>query len=230
MNFEQMEQKILNQVEPKYVELLKSWASLRSIIEDVAAQRKDAEKAFSRSRREITGKSMSSINIFDFDAQSRVSEIVHLAESSGRSINSSCMRLIERLDTKCSMLWSDTTEPAIAEEIAKECHVLIEASDVSCDFSGSFQGTSFDHVGTIKFEPTRDSLRIEAKWELIAQEAKKKGVEKLFLEQQGVDAEHWNKHRTYVEAVKLFGDAKSSYSYSKAQKEFRKIQGFRDAD
>ena len=228
MTTNELDQK-LAKMQPALKALREAEASLRSVLESIASERRDAERAFSRAESEISIMTASRITVGAYDMESRIRNAIHAANSAGSNLNGACMRLVDRLDTKCSMLLQDGIDPALLEAIAKEFHQLNETSIVDLDFSGSFEGVSFGHVGTIRYEPTRDALRIEARWELLADEAKKKGGIRILLPQYGISESDWDTEEKYRLAVKDFTQATTSRQLKKVKPVFVSLGNYKDA-
>ena len=213
----------------EYTTLLGAEESLKEVLRGISEERKKAEREFSKQKREIARITSSVIDVYSYDLESRIRNAIHTANNAGEKLNSACLRLIVRLDTKCSLLYQDAVDPDIAEQIVKELHELNEAATVDIDFSGALNGVSFGHVGAIKYSPTSDTLRAEARWEVIAKEARKKGGIGVLLDKYGITKAEWNDHKKYEKAVLDFGKAESTAQMSKVKSVFKALGDFRDS-
>ncbi|MBO5868957.1 MAG: hypothetical protein J6Q54_08620, partial [Oscillospiraceae bacterium] len=203
-------------------------AALEDMLQDVQRQRRDAERSFDRDQREIQRMASTSINIYDYNMESTVRRIVSTADRAGKSLNGTCQRLVTKLDAKCDAVYVPGVSGVLMKKIAAEFHELNETSIVEIDFTGSFEGTSFGHVGDINYQPSRESLRMEARWEQVAKEAK--GLdESALLSKHGISRDAWVKHQAYEKAVTEQEKAKTSAAMRKALSALEALGDYRDA-
>ena len=221
--------KKLNEMAAEYNSLLDTESMMKKVLDEIAAERKKAEKSFSDAKREVLRLTSTTIDVSSYDLRSRISNVIQKATNSADNLSSTCMKLLTQLDTKCSMLYREDISADILKKIAEELHELNESSTINLDFGGSLNGISFGNVGTLKYEPDREALRIEARWEMLAETAKAKGGAKLLAKKYGIPEDVWEKQQKYENAKKLLTGAAKAYTCLRAKDIFKELGDFRNS-
>lgn len=216
-------------MEKKRKKLENDTKAVRSALSDIQTERQKAERKFSEAKRKIERMTSGYINIYSYDLESRIREVIETANDAGEELSKICVDLVKKLDKKCRPYIDDGIDPQLVKAIADELRELNETAVVDIDFTGSFEGTSFGNVGNIHYEPTREAKNIESDWRSKARLAKSVDIETELLKEFGISKKEHQRHCNYEAAVAKFKKATTSNKMKQAKTAFEALKGYLDA-
>lgn len=217
-------------MEKKRQKLEDDTKAIRSALSDIQTERQKAERKFGEAKRKIERMTSGYINVYSYDLESRIREVIETADDAGELLNKTCIDLVKKLDKKCRTYTYDGMDPHLIKAIADEIYELNETAVVDIDFTGSFEGTSFGNVGKIQYKATPETKSIESYWRTKARTSQTVGLEAALLKEFGIREKDYQRYRDYEAAVAKFKKAATSKEMVKAEVAFVALKGYLDAE
>jgi len=219
----------IDQMDKEYSAVLAAEKTLQGILDDVIKEHRDAQKQSSKEKIRISRMTASAIKVFSDSLRKDISDVIEAAHTSAGTLHTTCQRLVIQLDTKASLLYVAGMNAALLSNLHKEIRSLNESSDITVDFTGQLNDIAMGHMGVIRFTPSQDALRAEARWELLAAEAENVHIKQDLLRKYDIPEAQWNRFETYKNAVQLLNDADDTVTIRQVTQTLVSLDGYRDS-
>lgn len=203
--------------------------TLRSAVSDIRAERRKAEQRYDRAEREVEQMASNSIDVFSYDLEDRIRDVIKTATDAAEELCDDCDKLIKKMDKLCAPYLESGMDPHLIKAVADEMRELLETADINVNFSGSFEGTSFGNVGNIHYEASAAAGKIVKKWRTESKKTTKAFSVDGLLKECGVSKEEHQRHLSYKDAIAEFNTAKTAAQIKNVQKTMKSLNGYLDS-
>ena len=140
----------------------------QTLLDQVRHTREEAERAergYDIAADRIQMMSERSIDLFGGDVTSRVMEIASETRNASEELYSTYQTLVQMLDAQLRPLLDQGPSIHAVKEVYECIRHLNSESNISTNFSGSLNGSSFGEFASIRLSPTIECRMIEKFWE-----------------------------------------------------------------